>query len=120
MLLDQLGAEGIKTRDLSSSAAARERYTDAWRGGGKAAEQGWAEAGVARPRENVSSRPQQTSTAATASRFTEGMLVHHDQYGTGRITLVIGSGSARKIKVHFRPAGQRTFLPAKPHLALFK
>src|SRR5262249_4590705 len=81
MFLDELGTEGIETVDLSSSAAGRARAIEAWRSGSKAAEQGWAEAGISpRPEEPPSRSPGKASPAAVPS-FAEGMLVHHDQYG---------------------------------------
>jgi DNA helicase-2/ATP-dependent DNA helicase PcrA len=120
MFLDELGEEGIQSLDLSSSAAGRARAIEAWRGGSAAAEQGWAEAGISpRPKEG-SPRAQDKTSAPSPPHFTEGTVVHHDQYGTGRVTLVIGYGTQRKIKVRFREAGERTFLADKAKLAIVK
>jgi hypothetical protein len=120
MFLEELGAQGVETLDLSTSAAGRARAVDAWRSGSKAAEKGWAEAGVATRSENSSTRIPDEVRAANTARFAEGMVVHHDQYGTGRVTLVIGHGPARKIKVRFSRAGERTFLADKAKLAIVK
>jgi DNA helicase-2/ATP-dependent DNA helicase PcrA len=110
MFLDELGEEGIETLDLSSSAAGRARAIEAWRSGSQAAEQGWADAGVGPRREKDS--------MAGGPSYVEGMVVRHDKYGTGRVTLVSGSGMQRKIKVQFRSAGERTFLADKAKLAI--
>src|SRR5262249_12780312 len=119
MFLDELGSEGIEVLDLSSSAAGRARAIEAWRSGSKAAEQGWADAGITTSFEKKSSRAHTTATATTPV-FTVGMLVRHDEYGMGRITLVTGQGTQRKIKVRFRRAGERTFLADKAKLTVVK
>lgn len=120
MFLDELGEEGIETLDLSSSAAGRARAIEAWRSGSRAAEQGWSDAGVA-PRHKKQSAPAQDKAALpSAPGFVEGMVVHHDKYGTGRVTLVSGYGDQRKIKVRFRSAGERTFLAEKAKLAIVR
>ena len=93
---------------------------DEWRGGSKAAEQGWADAGVRSRQEKKSPQAQEKGTIASAQGFVEGMVVRHDQYGTGRVTLVSGSGMQCKIKVQFRSAGERTFLADKAKLAIIR
>jgi DNA helicase-2/ATP-dependent DNA helicase PcrA len=113
MFLEELGEEGVEALDLSSSAAGRARAIEAWRSGSKAAEQGWADAGV-RPRN------EDKATPVGALAFVEGMVVRHDKYGTGRVTLVSGYGMQRKIKVQFRSAGERTFLADKAKLAIVR
>ncbi|HLJ94234.1 MAG TPA: UvrD-helicase domain-containing protein [Gemmataceae bacterium] len=118
MFLDELGSDGIEPIDLSASAAGRARAIDAWRGGSEAAEQGWADAGVSSRSRQTSPRTQATPPDEHSQYFAEGMLVHHDQYGTGRVTHVMGHGSQRKIKVRFRSAGERTFLAAKAKLTI--
>jgi hypothetical protein len=120
MFLDELGQEGIETLDLSSSAAGRARAIEAWRSGNKAAEQGWAEAGISPRSEEPPSRALDKPAPTISPSFAEGMVVHHDQYGTGRVTLVTGYGTQRKIKVQFRRAGERTFLADKAKLAVVK
>src|SRR5262249_56658095 len=99
----------------SASAAGRARAIEAWRGGSKASEEGWADAGVATRSEKEAAR-----THDKADGFEEGMLVRHDQYGTGRVMAVAGYGAQRKIKVRFRTAGERTFLAEKAKLAIIK
>jgi DNA helicase-2/ATP-dependent DNA helicase PcrA len=120
MFLDELGEEGIETRDLSSSAAGRARASEAWRSGSKAAEQGWADAGVSPRSQEPPSREVDKGPPTIAPSFAEGMIVQHEQYGTGRVTLVTGYGTQRKIKVQFRRAGERTFLADKAKLAVVK
>jgi DNA helicase-2/ATP-dependent DNA helicase PcrA len=120
MFLDELGEEGVATLDLSGSAAGRTRAMDAWRSGTKAAEQGWIDAGISPLPVKESSRARDKAPAADVPSFTEGMIVHHDQYGTGHVTRVVGHGAQRKIKVQFRKAGERTFLADKAKLAIVK
>jgi DNA helicase-2/ATP-dependent DNA helicase PcrA len=120
MFLDELGGQGIEVLDLSSSGASIARAIEAWRSGSQAADEGWADAGIAPPHERRSPRVQNRLTTADAPRFAEGMVVRHDEYGTGRVTLVTGLGAQRKIKVRFRRAGERTFLADKAKLAIVK
>ena len=120
MFLDELGEEGVATLDLSSSAAGRSRAVDAWGSGSKAAEEGWTDAGIASLPAKESARTRDQTPAADVPRFAEGMVVEHDRYGIGRITLVVGHGAQRKIKVHFHKAGERTFLAEKAKLAIVK
>ena len=47
-------------------------------------------------------------------------MVRHDNYGTGRVTEVTGYGAARKVKVRFSRAGERTFLAEKAKLAIVR
>ena len=47
MFLDELPGDATEALDLSASAGGTQRAIDAWRSGGPAAEQGWADAGVA-------------------------------------------------------------------------
>jgi DNA helicase-2/ATP-dependent DNA helicase PcrA len=120
MFLDELGGEGIETLDLSSSAAGRARAIEAWRSGSQAAEEGWRDAGV-KPRQEKKSAPAlDKGASAGGSGFVEGMVVRHEKYGTGRVTLVTGYGTQRKIKVRFHSAGERTFLADKAKLAIVK
>ena len=46
------------------------------------------------------------------------MLVQHATYGVGQITGVTGHGAARKIKIRFARAGERTFIADKVKLAV--
>jgi DNA helicase-2/ATP-dependent DNA helicase PcrA len=120
MFLNELGDEGIETMDLSKGAVGRTRAIDTWRSGSKAAEQGWAEAGISPRPDQPPSRARDRAAPVVAPGFAEGMVVHHEQYGTGRVTLVIGQGTQSKIKVLFRRAGERTFLADKAKLAVIK
>ena len=47
----------VETLDLSSSAVIRARYQEVWRGGTRAAEQGWADAGVVPADEPTEEQP---------------------------------------------------------------
>lgn len=120
MFLDELGEEGIEALDLSASGAGMARAIDAWRDGSEAAEQGWAEAGISPRSSKKSPRTRDKAPATNPPHFAEGMIVHHERYGTGRITVVSGHGAQRKIKVRFPAAGERTFLADKAKLAIVK
>lgn len=113
MFLDELPTDATESIDLSASAAGTGRALDEWRSGGPASRQGWADAGIT---------PGSPGDAAVATvdgqRFSEGMVVRHDSYGTGRITEVSGHGVLRKIKVRFAAAGERTFLANKARLTV--
>ena len=104
MFLDELPAEGTQAIDQSASAAGTRSALDAWRGGSKAAEPGWADAGI-----TLSSESTKAPTGDSASQeFAEGMVVRHETYGTGKITEVSGFGALRKVKVRFGSSGTRT------------
>jgi DNA helicase-2/ATP-dependent DNA helicase PcrA len=107
MFLEELPADGIDAVDLSASAGGSARAISEWRGGGRAAEPGWADAGVA-------------SSAGAGPDYAEGMLVRHDTYGPGRITEVSGYGAMRKVKIRFARAGERTFLVNKAKLTIVR
>ena len=47
-----------------------------------------------------------------------GALVHHEVYGVGRILKVTGHGAARKLKIRFTKAGERTFMGNMVKLAI--
>ena len=66
--------------------------------GGRAADQGWADAGIT-PR----SAPE--PAAKTGQDYAEGMLVRHETYGQGRVTQVSGYGAMRKVKIRFSGHG---------------
>jgi DNA helicase-2/ATP-dependent DNA helicase PcrA len=112
MFLEELPPEPVRWLDLSASAAGTARAMEAWRGGGEAARQGWTEAGI-RP------RPEPVPPRQPEGAFTEGMLVRHANYGTGRIVEVYGHGATRKVKVRFS-AGERTFIADKVTLEVVR
>ncbi|HEV3442989.1 MAG TPA: UvrD-helicase domain-containing protein [Gemmataceae bacterium] len=113
MFLDELPAEGTASTDLSARSYGSPHAIEQWRTGSKAAEQGWADAGVL-PRTRAELLEPKTGGAPAA--FAEGMIVRHDNYGQGRVTEVSGYGALRKIKVRFSAAGERTFLADKAKL----
>jgi DNA helicase-2/ATP-dependent DNA helicase PcrA len=114
--LDELPAE-VDRIDLSHTGSGHRRSVEEWRGGGKAAEHGWAEAGVNSRRMDAES-PTRSSTTAGGT-YVEGMLVRHQQYGEGRVTEVDGFGALRKVKVRFS-TGVRTFLVDKAKLEIVR
>ncbi|HMC90145.1 MAG TPA: UvrD-helicase domain-containing protein [Gemmataceae bacterium] len=113
MFLDELPEEGTESTDLSARSYADPRAIEQWRTGSKAAEQGWADAGVL-PRTKAELLEPKTDVQAPS--FVEGMIVRHDKYGAGRVTEISGYGALRKIKVQFSSAGERTFLADKAKL----
>jgi DNA helicase-2/ATP-dependent DNA helicase PcrA len=120
MFLDELPSESTESIDLALSSAGSARAMDEWRNGSRAAEQGWAEAGI-KPQPVPDAKPgAQPVTAVAGQNFSEGMMVRHDNYGTGRVTEVTGYGAARKVKVRFSRAGERTFLAEKAKLAIVR
>ena len=52
--------------------------------------------------------------------YAEGMLVHHDTYGNGRITEVSGYGALRKVKIRFAAHGEKTFIADKVKLTVVR
>jgi DNA helicase-2/ATP-dependent DNA helicase PcrA len=113
MFLNELPEECIEMVDLSASAAGTKRAMDAWRGGGPAAEPGWADAGIT-PRY----RPESPRESASESEYAEGMRVRHDSYGAGRITAVSGYGAGRKVKIRFASHGEKTFIADRVKLKI--
>ena len=99
--------EGVEETDLSTSS--RNRSPDKWRDAAKSASKGWYDAGTF---------DQPTKNPCETSPFTEGMLVHHDSYGVGRVTSISGNGALRKIKIRFTTTGERTFLADKAKLSI--
>jgi DNA helicase-2/ATP-dependent DNA helicase PcrA len=112
MFLEELPQEGVEHIDLSASAGGSTRAIDEWRSGGWAAEKGWEDAGV-KPRKSADPSP-----TSDGPSYVEGMIVRHENYGTGRVTEVSGYGALRKVKVRFPAAGERTFLVDKAKLAV--
>jgi DNA helicase II / ATP-dependent DNA helicase PcrA len=121
MFLDELPEQSVETIDLSASRTAGMRAFDDWRSGSKAAAQGWTDAGITPrrlPEAPQPVAPLEKNSAGRPGSFSEGMLVRHDSYGTGKVTAVTGNGATRKIKVRFAKAGERTFLADKARLAI--
>jgi DNA helicase-2/ATP-dependent DNA helicase PcrA len=112
MFLDELPPE-VEHHDHSSGGKGVSA-ADEWRGGGRAAEQGWHDAGIAPIR-----RAETLAAAPTGPGYAEGMLVRHEQYGTGRVTEVSGYGALRKIKVRFA-AGERAFIASMAKLEVVR
>jgi DNA helicase-2/ATP-dependent DNA helicase PcrA len=116
MFLDELPADGIDAVDLSAGGGGTARAIQEWRGGGEAAEPGWADAGVVP--EPVAAAP--PWPGPNGPGFAEGMLVRHDTYGQGRVTEVSGSGALRKVKVRFPAHGEKTFIADKAKLSVVR
>lgn len=114
MFLEELPHDGVEWIDLSSSAMRTGGAAESWRGSTSGASQGWYDTGFTQPEKKSES----TATATSTGAYDVGVLVHHDVYGTGRITDVSGQGALRKIKIRFTTAGERTFLAAKAKLAI--
>jgi DNA helicase II / ATP-dependent DNA helicase PcrA len=111
MFLDELPKDGVEEVDQSASAGGTSRAMDAWRSGGPAAAQGWADAGVT---------PRRRSGDDGGPTYAEGMLVRHDKYGMGRVTEVSGHGALRKVKIRFASQGERTFIADKVKLEIVR
>jgi DNA helicase-2/ATP-dependent DNA helicase PcrA len=115
MFLEELPADAVEVIDLSASAAGTPRAIDEWRGGGKAAEAGWADAGITPRRESTG-----TASGEDSSPYAVGMLVRHPTYGPGRITDVSGFGAMCKVKVRFSTLGEKTFIAEKAKLEIVR
>jgi DNA helicase-2/ATP-dependent DNA helicase PcrA len=113
MFLDELPADGIEAIDLSASAGGSARAINEWRGGGRAADPGWADAGIT-PRSSAE------PVGKSANDYAEGMLVRHETYGQGRVTHVSGYGAMRKVKVRFSGHGEKTFMVNKARLTIVR
>jgi DNA helicase-2/ATP-dependent DNA helicase PcrA len=103
MFLDELPGEEVKAVEVPGSIS-NAGPMEAWRGGGKAAEPGWRDAGI----------------SVAEPRYAQGTLVRHDMYGVGKVTDVSGYGSQVKIKVRFPRHGDKTFMAEKAKLAIVK
>jgi DNA helicase-2/ATP-dependent DNA helicase PcrA len=112
MFLDELPPTVVQAHDFSATGASAK---DHWRaGGGPAAKLGWEAAGVKPIPLPVPPRQRD------GGDFTEGMLVRHATYGTGRVTEVSGHGTQRRVKVRFATAGERTFIAEKAALEVVR
>src|SRR5262249_35938365 len=78
MFLDELPGDGIEAIDLSASAGGTHRAIEEWRGGGQAAEAGWADAGVT---------PGRTGGGKGEGPlgYGEGLVVGRQNYGRRRV-----------------------------------
>jgi DNA helicase-2/ATP-dependent DNA helicase PcrA len=112
MFLGELPMDGVESTDLSGAGAAQ--AIPAWRGGPAAADQGWLDAGV--PLRQRRDAPADSDE----QQFAEGMLVHHDAYGTGRITHVSGYGAMRTVRIRFGSGGERSFRVDKAKLTVVR
>jgi DNA helicase-2/ATP-dependent DNA helicase PcrA len=112
MFLEELPRDAIQFIDHSAGAHGAQALND-WRSGGKAAEQGWVDAGVRPPSEPA-------PTATSGDGYAEGTLVRHPNYGVGRVTEVTGYGAMRRIKVRFSSYGEKTFVLDKVKLAIVR
>ncbi len=117
IFLNELPQDAIQTIDLSSVPGEGHGALNAWRSGGEAAEQGWADAGV-RPQPRPIA-PKHGATITT-TQHTEGMVVRHEKYGQGRIVEVSGHGALRKVKIRFTTAGERSFIADKVQLEIVR
>jgi DNA helicase-2/ATP-dependent DNA helicase PcrA len=112
MFLGELPTDGVELTDLSGAGAAQ--AIPAWRGGPAAADQGWLDAGI--PLRQRRDAPPD----AGEQQFAEGMLVHHDAYGTGRVTHVSGRGAMRTVRIRFGSGGERSFRVDKAKLTVVR
>jgi DNA helicase-2/ATP-dependent DNA helicase PcrA len=111
--LKELPEDDIEHVDLADGSASA-AYGQ-WRGGSRAANDGWRDAGFEeRPPKQLDALPQ----PAGSPSYAEGMMVKHAQYGLGRVTELSGYGKSQKIKVKFNQAGERTFVAEKAALAV--
>jgi DNA helicase-2/ATP-dependent DNA helicase PcrA len=99
MFLDELPPDEVRSVEVPGSASGVGAL-EAWRGGGKAAEPGWADAGL------------------PVQRYSQGVLVRHATYGLGKVTDISGYGSQLKVKVRFPRHGEKTFLAEKASLSI--
>jgi DNA helicase-2/ATP-dependent DNA helicase PcrA len=118
MFLEELPAEGTEHIDLAPVAA---QAHNNWRGGSAAADQGWYDAGLYRPKTDSRRAKEGSPPLAQnpdAPGYAAGMLVKHDNYGLGRITEVSGYGALRKVKIRFATHGEKTFVADKARLTV--
>jgi DNA helicase-2/ATP-dependent DNA helicase PcrA len=113
--LEELPGDAVEGIDLSSSAAGRQKVLDEWRGGGKAAEPGWEDAGV-RPK----AKTEPIAPVASGDGFSVGVFVHHPTFGAGKITDVSGYGAMRRVKVRFASGGEKTLVLSHAKLTVLR
>ncbi len=117
LFLEELPKDAIEEIDVSSSAAGRQQVMDEWRGGGKAAESGWVDAGV---RPKAKPEPIPPATNAGGDGLAVGTFVHHPQFGPGRITDLSGYGAMRRVKVRFASGGEKTLVVEHAKLTILR
>jgi DNA helicase II / ATP-dependent DNA helicase PcrA len=112
--LNELPEGDVEPIDLSSSSGQYAGAVDSWRGSTAKASEGWYETGFAK----TSTKKREGPTNASApSGYEVGILVHHEEYGVGKITNVSGQGALRKLTIQFN-SSERKFLAAKAKLAI--
>ncbi len=116
--LDELPKDATEHIDLSALAS-HGQAAEHWRGGGKAAEAGWEDAGV-RPPSSGGTKPSPIPPAETADGLAVGVLVHHPQFGPGRVTDVSGHGAMRRVKVRFAANGEKTLVVQHAKLTILR
>ncbi len=116
--LDELPKDATERIDLSALAS-RGQAAQHWRGGSPAAETGWEEAGV-RPPTSGGTKPPPIPPAETADGLAVGVLVHHPQFGPGRVTDVSGHGAMRRVKVRFAANGEKTLVVQHAKLTILR
>jgi DNA helicase-2/ATP-dependent DNA helicase PcrA len=116
LFLEELPRDAVEEIDLSASAAGRQQVMDEWRGGGKAAEPGWQEAGVRKAK----AEPIPPAASADGDGFAVGVFVHHPTFGAGRVTDVSGYGAMRRVKVRFASGGEKTLVLSHAKLTILR
>jgi DNA helicase-2/ATP-dependent DNA helicase PcrA len=111
MFLEELPADAVQAIDLSANAGRATQAMNDWRGGSRAADPGWEDAGIQLRRPEPEPPP-------NGPGYVEGMLVRHDSYGTGRVTEVSGYGALRRVKIRFSTHGEKTFVADKAKLTI--
>lgn len=97
-----------QTTSLTGQSAAR--Y---WRGGSAAADEAWEEIGFPKHKSN-------RSNPTDEDGYSVGKVVHHAQYGMGRITQLSGVGQFRKVRVMFARGGEKVFAGANVKLTVIQ
>jgi DNA helicase-2/ATP-dependent DNA helicase PcrA len=113
LFLEELPKDATEAIDVSSSGTYRQQVMDEWRGGGRAAETGWHDAGV-RPR--ATEKP----PATDSDGISVGVLVQHPHFGNGKVTDVSGTGPLRRVKVRFATEGEKTLVLSHAKLTLLR
>jgi DNA helicase II / ATP-dependent DNA helicase PcrA len=113
MFLDEIPEKGV---EVHKSRAGQGPGRPSWWGSSTSQDEE-----TAVPKEEYKPPSKPTSSrieAASPKEFAVGALVHHETYGVGRILKVTGHGAARKLKIRFTKAGERTFMGNKVKLAI--
>src|SRR5581483_1675501 len=84
MFLEELPQDGVEFHDLAAKPG---NAASAWRGGSADAEAAWRDAGVSVPLTRGSALKEAPAKERT---YVEGMLVRHEVYGMGSVTVVSG------------------------------